>query len=76
MGKKLKVGLVDVDGQDLERVYVLRDMGYSPYVMLYNKESIPQGHRLRRLQRWVNNRVIFRSCSKFEEFDRRKGGIL
>lgn len=63
MGKKLKVGLVDVDGQDLERVYVLRDI-------------IPQGHRLRRLQRWVNNRVIFRSCSKFEEFDRRKGGIL
>lgn len=63
MGKKLKVGLVDVDGQDLERVYVLRDI-------------IPQGHRLRRLQRWVNNRVIFRSCSKFEEFGRRKGGIL
>lgn len=63
MGKKLKAGLVDVDGQDLERVYVLRDI-------------IPQGHRLRRLQRWVNNRVIFRSCSKFEEFDRRKGGIL
>ena len=60
--------------QDLERVYILRDMGYNPYVMLYNKESIPQGHRLRRLQRWVNNRVIFRSCEKFVEFGRRKAG--
>lgn len=55
--------------QDLERVYTLRDLGYSPYVMLYNKESIPKGHRLRHLQRWVNNRIIFRSCERFEDFD-------
>lgn len=55
-------------GQDLERVYTLRDMGYNPYVMLYNKDSIPRGHRLRHLQRWVNNRVIFRSCKRFEEY--------
>ncbi len=56
--------------QDLERVYILRDLGYSPYVMLYNKENIPQGHRLRHLQRWANNRIIFRSCCKFEEYKR------
>ena len=54
--------------QDLERVYILRDMGYNPYIMLYDKDSMPQGHRLRRLQRWVNNRAIFRSCKKFEEY--------
>ena len=54
--------------QDLERVYTLRDMGYNPYVMLYDKDGIAQGHRLRDLQRWVNNRVIFRSCKRFEEY--------
>lgn len=54
--------------QDLEWVYTLRDMGYNPYIMLYNKDSIPRGHRLRHLQRWVNNRVIFRSCGRFEEY--------
>lgn len=54
--------------QDLERVYILRDLGYSPYVMLYNKENIPQGHRLRHLQRWVNNRIIFRSCKRFGDY--------
>lgn len=54
--------------QDLERVYTLRDMGYNPYVMLYNKDNIPQGHRLRHLQRWVNNRIIFRTCKKFEDY--------
>lgn len=58
--------------QDLERVYLLRDLGYSPYVMLYNKEHIPKRHRLKHLQRWVNNRIIFRSCKKFEDFDCRK----
>ena len=58
--------------QDLERVYTLRDLGYNPYVMLYDKEHIPKGHRLKHLQRWVNNRIIFRSCEKFEDFDYRK----
>lgn len=58
--------------QDLERVYTIRDLGYSPFVMLYDKEHIPTGHKLKHLQRWVNNRIVFRSCDKFENFDSRK----
>lgn len=54
--------------QDLERIYWLRDIGTSPFVMLYNKENIPKGDRLRKLQRWVNNRIIFHSCPKFEDY--------
>ena len=54
--------------QDLERIYTLRDLGYLPYVMLYNKENIPRGHDLRRLQRWVNNRRIFKTVSRFEDY--------
>lgn len=54
--------------EDLERVYILRNLGYTPYIMLYNKESIPKGHKLRKLQRWVNNRIIFRACQTFEEY--------
>ncbi len=54
--------------QDLERVYMLRDMGYSPYVMIFNKESLPRGHRLRRLQRWVNSRTAFMAVKNFEDF--------
>lgn len=56
--------------QDLERIYTLRDLGYSPYVMLYEKEKLPVGHKLRRLQRYVNSRVIFRSCNSFEDYNR------
>ena len=54
--------------QDLERIYTLRDLGYLPYVMLYNKEALPKGHEMRRLQRWVNNRFIFQSVEKFEDY--------
>lgn len=54
--------------QDLERVYTLRDLGYSPYVMIYDKQNVPRGHDLRRLQRWVNSRVAFSAVEKFEEF--------
>ena len=53
---------------DLERIYTLREMGYWAYVMLYDKENIPKGHELRKLQRWVNNRFIFAKCNTFEEY--------
>ena len=52
--------------QDLYRVYWLRDNGYDPYVMIYDKDNAPK--KIRRLQRWVNNKRIFRSCKRFEEY--------
>ena len=54
--------------QDLERIYTLRDLGYSPYVMVYNKDQLPKGHKMRRLQRWVNSNVIFRKVRRFEDY--------
>jgi hypothetical protein len=54
--------------QDLERVYTLRELGYTPYVMLYDKEHIPRGHQLRKLQRWVDSRFAFWSCKRFEDY--------
>lgn len=44
---------------DLERIYWLRDNGYAPYVMIYEKYNLPKGHELLRLQRYVNNRFVF-----------------
>lgn len=54
--------------QDLERIYTLRKMGYWAYVMLYDKEHIPRGHILKKLQRWVNNRFVFASCETFDDY--------
>jgi len=57
--------------EDLRRIYTLRDLGYDPYVMIYDKENSPQ--ETRRLQRWVNNKFIFKSCARFEDYDPKKG---
>lgn len=52
--------------QDLERIYKLRELDYTPYVMIYNKEDAPND--IRKMARWVNNRFIWRSCERFEEY--------
>ena len=52
--------------ENLYRIYTLRDSGYDPYVMVYDKPPAPQ--EIKHLQRWVNNIFIFRSCKKFEDY--------
>lgn len=54
--------------QNLERINFLKSLDFNPYVMLYNKESLPKGHELRKLQRYVNNKFVFWSCNSFEEY--------
>lgn len=54
--------------QDLERIYTLRDLGYWPYVMIYNKQNTKQSDPVRRLQRWVNMRAVFDSVPRFEDY--------
>lgn len=53
--------------QDLERIYKLRALEYDPYVMIFNKPKAPR--ETKRLQRWVNNKYVFRSCETFEEYE-------
>ena len=56
---------------NLYRIYTLRDMGYDPYVMIYDKPNAPK--EVKRLQRWCNNRMIFEKCTRFEDYDTKKG---
>jgi len=57
--------------QDLERIYTLKELGYWAYVMIYNKAHCEQKYK--DLQRWVNNRVIFAKCDRFEDY--KSGGV-
>lgn len=57
--------------ENLHRIYTLRGMGYDPYVMIYDKPSAPREVRL--LQRWCNNRLIFRAQPDFLKYDPKKG---
>ena len=56
--------------QDLERIYILRDLGYSPYVMIYDKYKLKRSDPLKKLQRWVNSRCTFQVCKRFEDYTR------
>lgn len=52
--------------QDLYRIYTLRDMGFDPYVTIYERPTAPQ--ITRHLQRWVNNKRIFYSVPDFNDY--------
>ena len=52
--------------ENLYRIYTLRDMGYDPYVMIYDKPHAPK--EIKMLQRWCNNKIIFKSCKRFEDY--------
>lgn len=52
--------------QDLHRIYTLRDLKFDPYVMVYDKEHAAPIYR--KLQRWVNNRIIWRKCQRFSDY--------
>lgn len=54
--------------QDLDRIYTLIDLGYSPYVMIFDKYKKKSKDPLVRLQRWVNARLCYSTC-KFEDYD-------
>ena len=51
----------------LFRIYKLRELGYYPYCMIYDKPHAPREIRL--LQRWCNNKIVFKSVPRFEDYD-------
>ena len=55
---------------NLHRIYTLRDCGYDPFVMVYDKPNASR--EIKRLQRWCNNKFIFRSCKKFKDYQKEK----
>ena len=52
--------------ENLHLVYTVRDLGYDPYVMVYDKPNAPT--EIKHLQRWVNNKFIFAKCKTFAEY--------
>ena len=52
--------------ENLYRIRILKELNYDPYVMIYNKPEAPQ--EIKDLQRWCNNKVIFKKCQRFEDY--------
>ena len=52
---------------DLERINRIRELGSNPYVMPYDRRDPYQRH----LARWCNNKIIFKACPNFDEYEAR-----
>lgn len=55
--------------QDISRIQLCRELNFSPYPMIYDKQHANKVYR--QLQRWCSN-YIFWKCPTFEEYKRRK----
>lgn len=52
--------------ENLYRIYTLRELGFDPYVMIYNKPEASA--EIKDLQRWCNNKIVFKKCKRFEDY--------
>lgn len=50
---------------DLHRINILREIGYDPYMMIYDKQNADREYR--RMQRWCNNKFVFYK-TKWEDY--------
>lgn len=58
---------------DCYRVKLIQSAGYAPDVRIYRKNALPKRHILRDLQRWSNNRVLYRTTKFFDYVPRKDG---
>lgn len=62
--------------EDLYRVKAIKGAGYYPDVRVYRKNALPKRHILRDLQRWCNNRFLYKSCNFFDYVPRTDGKTI
>mgnify|MGYP003450302177 FL=1 len=58
--------------EDMRRVNLVRSVGLAPDIRIYRKHTAPR--ITRDLQRWCNNRFIYRSTPSFEDYIPRSDG--
>lgn len=60
--------------EDLYRVQMIKNCGYLPDVRIYRKPTAPK--ILKDLQRWCNNRFLYRSCDFMDYIPRADGKTI
>jgi len=61
--------------EDLYRVMKLRELGYIPYVMVYNSHLLKPDNKKILLQRWCNYRPLWKLNNTFDEFLERRAKL-
>ena len=62
--------------EDAYRVKLIQSAGYAPDVRIYRKNALPKRHILRDLQRWCNNKILYRSTTFFDYVPRSDGKAI
>lgn len=57
--------------QDIERVEFVKSLGFNPYVMRYNRQSIKRGSLINKLARYANNKKICWTVKTFADYLRK-----
>lgn len=60
------IALIDVDGHKYPNLPLMK-------LSAYDKECTKSSDPVRYLQRWVNNRKIFKTIKRFEDYDPKYG---
>lgn len=60
--------------EDIYRLEKVRELGYLPDIRIYRKPTAPQ--ILKDLQRWCNNRILYRSCDFMDYVPRKDGKTI
>lgn len=60
--------------EDLYRMEKVRELGFLPDIRVYRKPTAPQ--IIRDLQRWCNNRILYRSCDFMDYVPRKDGKTI
>lgn len=53
--------------EDLMRIETIREIGFRPYMMIYEKYKLEPRHILRKMQRWCNSPILY-TVKKFERY--------
>lgn len=61
---------------DIYRVKMIQKCGCLPDVRIYRKAALPKRHILRDLQRWCNNRLLYRTSTFFDYVPRMDGRTI
>ena len=60
--------------EDFYRIQKIQEIGLDPDIRIYRKNALPKNHILKDLQRWVNNRTLYRAEPDFFNYKPRADG--
>ncbi len=62
--------------EDMYRMQKIREIGFVPDIRIYRKESLPEIHILKDMQRWCNSKYLYHTCEFLDYAPRSDGKTM